>query len=277
MYIVLTDEHPFAVDACTMSTSILFRKMLVKPTRKEPLDLAEVDREARDLIAKLLLKDPAKRITASKALQHEWLAGAVKSSLAGNRTQDMRKPKAEKSPKAPTFDKDLVSRIQHFGKCSKFERAVLTLAAHQASNQEVEDLKAAFFELDVSRTGTLSKAEIKAGFKKCGHTISDNDLDNIFVVLDADESGKVCYTEWLAATLKPKLLASDKAIDQLYQFFDLEGNGKVSPEELMHVLQDDDQVKEVLRRGDRAGDGHLSEEEFRCLIAGIAKSLGGKR
>jgi serine/threonine protein kinase len=43
---------------------------------------SSVPRDARDLVAKLLQRDPAKRLTPQQALQHPWLARHSSSNVA---------------------------------------------------------------------------------------------------------------------------------------------------------------------------------------------------
>jgi serine/threonine protein kinase len=43
---------------------------------------SSVPRDARDLVAKLLQRDPAKRLTPQQALQHPWLARHSSSDVA---------------------------------------------------------------------------------------------------------------------------------------------------------------------------------------------------
>lgn len=277
LYIVLTDEHPFSADALSLSIESLFSRVRTRPWRLKPLDDARADKVVRDLIGKLLEKDPALRMCAQDALHHDWIAGAIVASADWRRTahswraKPLRRMGSIRGTSA--IDSEMAARLHNFGRCSKFERAVLTLAAHHTSTHEVEDLRSAFMELDTTKNGTLSMDEIREAFRKCGHKISEEDLDHLFVVLDANETGKIHYTEWLAATLKPTMLASDLAIDQLFNFFDIEGNGRVSKEELLQVFEDPDHVDDLLMRADTSGDGMLDKQEFKVLIESIAESF----
>jgi len=260
IYIVLTDEHPFAVDAMSLDTVPLFRKILNGRLRTEPMDYANIDKSARDLVTKMLVKKPEGRITAQKALSHPWLS--LLEKVGGvQQVGDLGNGKA------------IISRIKSFASHSRFERAVLTLVAHGTTSKEVDDLRETFHKLDTSRTGSLSKDEIRVGLKQCSQKITEVELDQLFIALDANETGRIMYTEWLAATLKPSMVASDSAVKQLYNFFDLEKNGKVTRGELLRVLGDEASVNEVLARGDVAGDDCLSESEFKALIHSIAESI----
>jgi len=174
------------------------------------------------------------------------------------------------------LDVQEVARIRSFRSHSSFEKAVLTLVAHQSCTREVEDLRAAFMMLDTSGTGSLSPGEIQAGLHEAGFQITGDDLEEIFQSLDADGSGKVKYTEWLAATMQPSIVTSEKAMKQLYKFFDIDGTGKVSRQELFQVLGDDDMVSSIMKRGDKSGDGILDEAEFKGLVQEITKTMEQK-
>ena len=135
-------------------------------------------------------------------------------------------------------------RLAAFRHYSKFERAVLTLVAHRSEarghhrpvdshqEQNVTELRDTFHLLDTSRTGSLSKSEIREGIRMCGHNVAESELNEIFNALDADGTGKVHYTEWLAATMRPSTLATDKAIKQVFHYLDIDQTGKIKPHEL---------------------------------------------
>jgi len=274
-YIVVTDEHPFSDDATEISLERLFKQVMERPVRTKPLAQVGATKAARDFIAKLLRKDPSARLTAQQALEHEWIAGVTAEcgewrckhtwkarTLERVRSCDLRSTSA--------INSEMAARLRNFGRCSRFERAVLTLAAHHASTDEVEDLRVAFMELDTSQDGTLSKDEVREAFRKCGSVISQSDLDAVFAALDANQTGKIHYTEWLAATLKPTWFASDLAVEQLFNFFDIKGNGLLSKEELLSVFEDPAYVEDVFQRGDANGNGMIDKEEFKALIDSIA-------
>jgi len=282
LYIVLTDEHPCCESANNLDTAQLFRKILWAVVREQPLKEAQVAPAAVDLIKQLLVKDPDKRMDAKSALNHEWLKPRGGRAMSTWRSQSILARKGYTSRKpdgkddSGPLDTKTVSRLRSFGTCSRFEKALLTLVAHQSTSREVEDMRSAFMHLDKDGAGSLSKHEIKQGLKDCGHAFANEDFDSIFDSLDADGSGKVHYTEWLAATMKPSSLASDKAIKAVYNFFDIERNGKVSKEELLQVLGCDKDVRDVMDKGDLAGDGYLTEEEFKVLMRDIARKLDSK-
>lgn len=263
IYVTLTDTHPCAGNAMHLDTEGLFRKILKCQVRSEPLDEVRASPAIRELLNGLLKKNPSERMDARKALKSRWLNPSAECDSS---------PSCEK-----VLSGGVGRRIQNFAELSKFERAVLTLAAHTSVTREIEGLKEAFVELDRSRTGSLSKAEIKEGLRQCGVAhVSAADLDSIFEALDANGTGKVMYTEWLAATLKPSALATESAAKQIYSFLDLGRTGKITRGELLQVLGSEEQVDAVLQMGDTSKDDCLDQKEFRSLMRNVAKSIESK-
>ncbi|CAE7234098.1 CPK2 [Symbiodinium pilosum] len=273
LYIILTDEHPCSPDAHKLETAALFGKILTGRVRSRPLQEADVDHDAAELLYALLEKNPDARMDAQGALRSPWLANI----------QDSR-PKLLHSPASSDSDLNvsqttspvshgMIRRLATFRHYSKFERAVLTLVAHRSEDAHVAELRDAFHTLDVSQSGSLSKSEIKEGIHRCGHAVGDVELNEIFSALDADGTGKVHYTEWLAATMQPSALATDKAIKQVYHYLDIDQTGHIAPHELYRVLGCNDSVKSVLQLGDTNGDSLINEDEFRVLMRNLAKRL----
>eukprot|EP00931_Biecheleriopsis_adriatica_P079081 TRINITY_DN5249_c0_g1_i1.p1 TRINITY_DN5249_c0_g1~~TRINITY_DN5249_c0_g1_i1.p1 ORF type:complete len:499 (-),score=107.44 TRINITY_DN5249_c0_g1_i1:8-1504(-) len=279
LYIILTDEHPCCPDAHAVDTDMLFKKILSGRIRERPLKEHEVDSTAVALVRGLLEKDPNKRMDARNALNSKWLQSAQDNRTrknSGSFSSSVSAMLGMSGGAGTGMNKGTLKRLASFRHYSKFERAVLTLVAHQSQEQHVADLRQAFHELDTSRTGSLSKDEIRAGIKGCGFKIEEEDINEIFDALDADSTGKVHYTEWLAATMKPSELASDRAIKQVYHYLDLDRTGAISPEELQRVLGCSDAVKSVLKQGDTRGDNQLSQAELGALMRNIAESLEKK-
>lgn len=276
MYIVMTDEHPCSGEADSIETAALFRKVLRGSIRMQPLEDAKVPAPCKDIILKLLVKNPDARLTAQDALQHPWVVSKTKKVHSWHSKSTLAGSGPEKAGGKVALDAGRMKSIKSFQSASAFEKALLTLTAHHSQSKEVDDLRSAFIELDTHGTGSLTRDEIEAGLKSSGQKLNEKDLDDLFKSLDADGTGKIKYTEWLAATMKPASLSSDKAIKKLFTFFDIEQTGKISRDELLQVLGKDVEVSKVLARGDKKGDGCLDEEEFAMLMRDIAKNLESK-
>lgn len=258
LYILLTDEHPFAQDAAKLSSNKLFRKIQGAPLRQEPLEKAGVEQAACQLICKLLTRDPAQRLDAKAALNEEWLrpvgSGEFHFSSSSRRSNSKR----------------LLQRLTTFAATTRFDKVVLMLVAHLTKIKEVEDMRAAFLALDTHGAGSLSREELKAGLALCDIILSDEELEATFVALDTNDDQKVNYIEWLSATMEPSVIASDSAVKELFNFFDADGSGGVSRGELRRVVGDEE-AERVFHGCDKAEDGLLDWHEFRRLVKQVAE------
>jgi calcium-dependent protein kinase len=277
LYIVLTDQHPVGYAGVPKDEYISrIRRCRVNLA---PLESAAVDRLARDLVQKLLVKAPAGRLSALEALKHQWLSHA--DSPAG---LDATPRRAFSIPRTPHTSKSslrtMIGRAGSFAGYSRFEQAVLTLAAHEAQSEEVEDLRAAFVALDTARAGWLSRDDFCAAIAARGIRLNPQDLRSLLGGLDPDGDGTIQYTEWLAATLEPAYLSSERAVRELFDFFDLHGTGRIWPKDLREVLGAEVAEAVVWRAGQGSPDESLSLDDFRRLMqdtAGRLESRSGRR
>lgn len=270
LYITLTDQHPFARSAAS-------RQAIVERTRRcqmrfDPLNDAGVDPVARDLLGKLLVKDPAQRLSAADALTHPWFdpdSPGSRSSTLYRFTKRSIRPTLRPSK---TMMRQMIDRVVSFSSFTRFEQALLTLVAHEASCREVEDLRAAFALLDQKRAGWLTRLDFRSAIEAQGVQISEEEIGAVFRSLDPDNDDKIQYTDWIAATLKPSAIRTDKAMTELFHFFDIHGEGKVSRSDLCEVMGED-VAAAVLDKANASSDGTLEWNDFRCLMIDIARHL----
>ncbi|KAG1706886.1 Serine/threonine-protein kinase pkz1 [Phytophthora capsici] len=84
LYIMLSGSHPFDLDGMSPDHEVEHR------IKSEPITFAfsawdNVSPDAKDLISKLLVKDPAMRLTADQMMQHPWMrASAEANCTAGS-------------------------------------------------------------------------------------------------------------------------------------------------------------------------------------------------
>jgi len=260
LFIIYTWAHPIAERASSLTTGALLRRIVKDRVRAELLTEARVDAAGKDLILKLLCKNPTERIRAQAAAGHPFF-------LQDNATLS---PGASLTP---ALDEGMLSRAKQFACASRFEKALLTLVAHQTTAAEVDSLRKAFNELDTDRSGSLTKAELQAGIASFNIQLTNQELDSLFTALDADGNGKVQYTEWLAATIQPQTLKSKKMLKEAFSFFDVMQKGFIEREGLEYLLGSIEDADGVLDRGDRDGDGNISYEEFEKLMKNVAARM----
>ena len=99
MYIILGGYPPFYED----NQAELFRKIKAGNYKFHPEFWDNVSTDAKDLISKMLVVDPAKRITAAEALAHPWIGreGRVLSQVdLGKNLVEFRKFNAKRKFKS---------------------------------------------------------------------------------------------------------------------------------------------------------------------------------
>ena len=70
LYIMLCGYPPFEGD----NNKEIFKRVLQQQLEFDPEDWTTISKEAKDLISKMLEKEPTKRITANDAFKHPWFA-----------------------------------------------------------------------------------------------------------------------------------------------------------------------------------------------------------
>lgn len=120
---------------------------------------------AKHLLTNLLVMDPTKRWSAREALEHPWLQGITAST-----TPVM----------ASVFDALSSFQVQH-----KLKQAVLNMVSAQLSEDEMNNLKKVFQELDENKDGIITPAELKKGLTKFGANFKNSvEVDTIIKMAD---------------------------------------------------------------------------------------------
>lgn len=217
----------------------------------------EVSSAAKDFITKCLELNPAKRLSAQAALEHEW----------------MRSLPPDNSSMDPAVQERILQSLKAFRGVSKLKKIALTAIAHQLGDSDIADLKKVFLAVDINGDGTLTVAEIKDALIKAKLTLPP-DFDAFMAEIDSDGSGSIDYMEFIAATIDRRLYNQREVCWRAFSVFDRDGNGKISTVEFAKVLQDDslkqslgnDRISEMIKEFDLNGDGEIDFDEFMAMM-----------
>ncbi|KAF4712819.1 hypothetical protein FOZ62_028791, partial [Perkinsus olseni] len=225
-----------------------------------------VSEEAKDLIEKLLLLDPSRRLTAEQALHHPWIDSLVPGA------------------NVKTISPAALVNLNNFNKQNKLKRMALTVIARQIPEDSIEELKQMFNALDKNGDGTLTVEEISKGFELVGmngfsvYQVPDH-FSEYVANIDVGGSGVVDYSKFLAATLDKKHYIQEEVCWAAFRAFDLDGNGKITKEELAQVLSGgafenigdalgihSREIEAIIDEVDADGDGQIDFEEFMQMM-----------
>ncbi len=157
-----------------------------------------VSLECKELITKLLTRDPVKRYTAEQAIHHIWIktmAGGAKGVLSNK----------------------IIENMKAFKCLQKLKKAVLMYITTQTSEKEVASLRELFISLDKDGDGKLSLDEMQDALKAQHSTLN---FKEILESIDTDKSGFIDYSEFLAATIDREMYLSPEKLASAFRAFD---------------------------------------------------------
>lgn len=259
MYILLVGQPPFN----SKNTKEIFNKIENDEPDYTISEFDYVSEEAKDLLKKLLQKNPNKRISAKEALLHPWIKKYTNINNSANKSNNKG------------LGLSLKNCLQTFNSKQKLHQASVAFIVHQMRNNKmIRKLTEIFKELDESGEGLLSKEELKKGYKKYfSDQLTDKEFDEIMKTIDQDKSGEISIEEFLRATVNYESLIAEKNLKYAFDYFDKDHSGTLSPDEIRDVLGLDmndtktkNLVKEIMKDIDTNGDGLISYEEFKMMM-----------
>ncbi|WVZ86714.1 hypothetical protein U9M48_033457 [Paspalum notatum var. saurae] len=243
LYILLCGSPPFWAE----TEKGIFDAILVGQLDLYSTPWPSISESAKDLIRKMLNRDPQKRITAAQALQHPWLR------VGG-------------APDRP-IDSAVLSRMKQFKAMNKLKQLALKIIAENLSPEEIMGLKQMFNNMDTDKSGTITVEELKEGLTKLGSKISEAEVQKLMEAVDVDKSGSIDYTEFLTAMMNKHKLEKEEDLMRAFQHFDKDDSGYITRDELEQAMAeygmgDEASIKEVLDEVDKDKDGRIDYEEF---------------
>ena len=289
-YQLVTGRLPF-VDKVNQRPNAkeVFRAILEDPIDFKTEPWPQLSGECRDLVGKMMERDPAKRITARAALLHPWLqqtAAEAKQPIGGQ----------------------VVARLQRFSTYGLLKRSVLRLLGDQLREStpegdeggddgaevdgvvaEERELTGQFLELfdllDTSGDKLVEPEELEAGLRKVGYSISTDECKQLLEQLDTTNDGFIDVNEFLAALVDWEALERSSTeypnwVKRAFDMLDKDGNGTIDAEEVAELVfmnDDDDEgrtltaearkaVASCIQEADTDGDGLIDFDEFVALL-----------
>lgn len=156
-------------------------------------------------------------------------------------------------------------------------------AADTVTISSEKELERVFNKFDRNGDGRISRSEMGEIFESLGQTASDEELDRMMREVDADGDGFISVEEF-ADLMSGDVdqAAEEEELRHAFAVYDVDRNGAISAEEIARVMRSLGeatsvaQCKKMIDGVDQDGDGMVSFEEFKVMMANGGKLRFGK-
>ncbi|PON44939.1 Calcium dependent protein kinase [Parasponia andersonii] len=219
-----------------------------------------ISESAKDLVRRMLIRDPKKRLTAYEVLCHPWVqVGGV-------------------APDKP-LDSAVLTRLKQFSAMNKLKKIAIRVIAETLSEEEIAGLKEMFKMIDADNSGQITLEELKNGLERVGANLKDSEIHGLMQAADIDNSGTIDYGEFVAAMLHLNKVQKEDHLYAAFSYFDKDGSGYITPDELQQVCEkfglENVQLDDIIREVDQDNDGRIDYNEFVAMMqdTGFGKGL----
>ena len=213
LYVLVTGQQPFK----GKDQEHVFEHISEGKSNTKLLKKQRCSQQLKDLIKKILVVAPKKRISVEAALDSEWF------SLFAN---------AENCNSI--ISKDIILAIKNFQSQNLLQKEVFYYLAKIATDTEVQKLKQAFSIIDKDNSGEIEYEEIPKIFSDLKIKASEDELKDIFDTHDFHNDGKVNYSEFIAATLSS--VEEDRLLSA-FRYFDTSDSGYITLDSVIDALK----------------------------------------
>ena len=250
MYVLVTGHQPFR----GRDQEKVFEKISEGKYDIKLLNKQGCSPQLKDLIKKILIVNPKKRLGVEGALNHEWF------SLFENKTLN-----------TAVISKDIIQAIKDFQNQNLLQKEIMYYLAKIATDSEVAKLKQAFSIIDKDNSGEIEYEEIPRIFAELKIHASEDELKNIFDSLDFHNDGKVNYSEFIAATLSSIEFDKEDRLLSAFRYFDVNNSGYITLDSVIEALKQNNIIvneKELgqIFEGMNKKDKKIQFDEFNKLF-----------
>nr|AGJ83810.1 calcium-dependent protein kinase 3c [Vitis amurensis] len=206
---------------------------------------------AKDLVRKMLVRDPKKRLTAHEVLCHPWV--------------QVNGVAPDKPP-----DSAVLTRLKQFSAMNKLKKIAIRVIAESLSEEEIAGLKEMFKMIDVDNSGNITLEELKTGLERVGADLKDSEIIRLMQAADIDNSGTIDYGEFVAAMLHLNKIEKEDHLYAAFSYFDKDGSGYITQDELQQACEqfglEAIHLEDVIREVDQDNDGRIDYSEFVAMM-----------
>ena len=214
-YLLLCGQHPFNGG----TDKEIFDNILNSSIKFNSPIWNKVSNNAKSFVKLCLEKNPAKRPSAIKALDHPWFTNVLNET---HRVQNLRA--------------DILLNIKNFKIKQKFKQIIMKYLLNSMEEEELKIYKSAFFAIDFFHNGCVEQPELKKAFELKNIPITDEEIRHLYKILDQNLKGAFDYTEFLMAGVNQKKLFTTEKLQKAFNYFDINKSGFIENSDLYDSL-----------------------------------------
>ena len=226
--------------------------------KKDDKRWKKASKEVKDLIQRLLIYNPQKRLTALQALRHPWFKITDSNILYDN------------VPKNDIIE--CIRNLLTYNISSKLEELVLAYIIHNIPRPRQAKSAIKLFKLvNEVGDGKLLKRELKKTLLLfvTEDFLNKYDFDEQFSLIDGDKKGYINYEEFLRACLGRKKILTDKILKYAFSFFDPNNTGFIKKKKMKSFFGnkvDDNTFQSIFDEIDSDKDGKIDFKDFKAML-----------
>lgn len=255
LYILLSGVPPFWGE----NEEEIFKEVLQGGLDFKSNPWPHISESAKDLVRRMLVRDPKRRPTAHEVLCHPWV-----------RVDGV-------APDKP-LDPAVLSRFTRFSAMNKFKKMALRVIAASLSDEEIAGLREMFKMIDTDNSGAITFEELKAGLKRFGANLNESEIYKLMRAADIDNNGTIDYGEFVAATLHLNKIEKGDYLYAAFSYFDKDGSGYITLDELQKACDEfgiqEGHLDDMMKEADQNNDGRIDYDEFAAMMHKEITDLG---
>ena len=226
--------------------------------KKDDKRWKKASKEVKDLIQKLLIYSPKKRLTALQALKHPWFKITDSNILYDN------------VPKNDIIE--CIKNLLTYSIRSKLEELVLAYIIHNIPRPKQSKSAIKLFKLvNEVGDGKLLKRELKKTLLLfvTEEFLNKYDFEEQFSLIDGDKKGYINYEEFLRASLGRKKILTDNILKYAFSFFDSNNTGFIRKKKMKSFFGnkvDENTFKNIFDEIDSDKDGKINFKDFKAML-----------
>ncbi|KAJ8513881.1 hypothetical protein OPV22_004315 [Ensete ventricosum] len=271
IYILLSGVPPFWAE----TEQGIFEEVLHGKLDFQSEPWPSISNSAKELVRKMLVRDPRRRLTAHEVLCHPWVQidgvapdMPLDSAVLSRLKQFSAMNKLKKMAIRVSFR--ILSRLKQFSAMNKLKKMAIRVIAEHLSEDEIAGLKEMFKMIDTDNSGQITFEELKAGLERVGANLQESEIYALMQAADVDNSGTIDYGEFVAATLHLNKIEREDHLFTAFSYFDKDGSGYITQDELQQACEEfgiqDVHLDEMIREADQDNDGRIDYNEFVTMM-----------